>query len=813
MSARRYKSLLKQGKTPAEAMKVLNEEQAPRAPVSASGLMSMLRDPDEMSQPKGSTDTNEDEVSAKVAKLSPVSAISIDATTSRQGDNIEVLCFSKDRPFQLQEFLRSFSKNVSMKKGRIRVSVLFRCDPGSQFYDSYESVARKFPHVKMIRETSFSSQLREFCSSAAAEGSYVMFAVDDVFVFNPFDLSIAADLLRCNEKVFVFHLKLHPHVTFCHPANKPSKVPPFQVYWSDELGEGILTFHRHEGTVDWNYPWDMCCSMYRGNEVVLMLDAIEEAFGKDGISHPNKLEANGALISTKSEAMSKYLQHASMCSCPRSPAMAVITVNRVQDVYRNRIYGKSGVKLVHAAGGDALADGDETTIETLFTLDRTIQLDDSHYQRTDYNSVHIGDLVLQPSEEMLSANSSRLCSPLLSVVMPVYNSERFLADAIESIFGQLYNGKWELIVVDDGSTDGSEAVVQRLVTQHKEITFKKVESLNAKSSADTGASAAYDTQNSLVLLKLGKNRGVAVALDAGIALAKGKYIVRMDSDDICLPTRFQCQVDYLERHLQVAVLGCAVEMFRDDSDDKLASEGGEDHAINRVISLPRDTLSVEWGMWFFCALAHPSVMIRREAVFGESGCGESYTNSVLSEGDARRSCAEDYALWLRLLSKSGACVKMANLGHVLLRLRKHEGNVSSRRQNDQTNDGLQAVAGQLSSRLKIDVSSDDVQCLQRPERANSASQLQAAANVLIRLERSYIEGKSREKTNLEGLKCSRQHECDSMLDKIVEDTTARIQAMCILGLQRFGGDAASLLQLSQSRDGSGSKGLMKIFGF
>ena len=80
------------------------------------------------------------------------------------------------------------------------------------------------------------------------------------------------------------------------------------------------------------------------------------------------------------------------------------------------------------------------------------------------------------------------------------------------------------------------------------------------------------------------------------------------------------------------------------------------------------------------------------------------------------------------------------------------------------------------------------------------------------LEKSYMEGKGKKSADVEGDNFPTQHERGSMLDIIAEDTTARIQAMCILGLQRFGSDAASLLLLSQARDGGGSKGLMKMFG-
>ena len=237
---------------------------------------------------------------------------------------------------------------------------------------------------------------------------------------------------------------------------------------------------------------------------------------------------------------------------------------------------------------------------------------------------------------------------------------------------------------------------------------------------------------------------------------------------------------------------------------------------NIVVSLPRSEIAVEWGMWFYCAVAHPALMIRREVVFGGSdvgGHGERYGRS------RQTNAAEDYALWMRLLaSEKGPPVQFANLGHVLLRLRKHEASASRKNREQQAEDGMRAVSEAMSQRLGMEVNLRMVQCLQRPEMSTTLSELQASADLLLKLEQSYlvVDGQSpgNEETNEKGKARSSDCRADHTQDEcdfIMEDTTARIRAMSVIGLQRFGGDAAPLLQLAQSR-GGGVRSSMAMFG-
>ena len=117
--------------------------------------------------------------------------------------------------------------------------------------------------------------------------------------------------------------------------------------------------------------------------------------------------------------------------------------------------------------------------------------------------------------------------PQISVIMPVYNGERFLSEAVESILKQTYQD-FEFIIVDDGSTDRSLEIIQYYQALDERI----------------------------ILIENGKNIGVASSLNKGISAAKGEFIARMDADDISLPERLEQQRAFMFTRPDLGVLGC-----------------------------------------------------------------------------------------------------------------------------------------------------------------------------------------------------------------------------------------------------------------
>lgn len=194
-------------------------------------------------------------------------------------------------------------------------------------------------------------------------------------------------------------------------------------------------------------------------------------------------------------------------------------------------------------------------------------------------------------------------TPIVSVIMPVHNAAEYVEKAVDSILGQTFNDL-ELIVIDDGSTDGSGEILDR-----------------------------YQETDNRVRVVHQENAGVADSLNAGIRLAKGIYVARMDADDISLPDRLEKQVAFMDAHPEVGVCGTACKLIGDGSG----------------VTRPR-TSSEEIKSWllFGPCMAHPTVMMRRDLVM-EHGCYQ------LSQ-------AEDYDLWVRL---TPYC-EMANLPEPLV---------------------------------------------------------------------------------------------------------------------------------------------------
>src|SRR5688500_9607984 len=120
-------------------------------------------------------------------------------------------------------------------------------------------------------------------------------------------------------------------------------------------------------------------------------------------------------------------------------------------------------------------------------------------------------------------------SPIISVVLPVYNSENYIKEAIDSILNQTFKD-FELIIINDGSVDRSAEVIQAI--KDSRIVY-------------------VDQQNS----------GLAATLNRGIQMARGKYIARQDNDDISIPERLDMQVNFMENNPGVALLGTCAEII------------------------------------------------------------------------------------------------------------------------------------------------------------------------------------------------------------------------------------------------------------
>lgn len=210
--------------------------------------------------------------------------------------------------------------------------------------------------------------------------------------------------------------------------------------------------------------------------------------------------------------------------------------------------------------------------------------------------------------------------PAISSVLPVYNGEAYVQEAVESILAQTFTD-FELIAINDGSTDGSGAILRELATRDPRIVL-------------------IDRPNG----------GLVSALNEGILRARAPLIARMDADDVAAPERFALQLARMTAEPALGVLGSFI---------RIMDKTGCAIRLGDYPVTPAETARfLEHG----CPLAHPTVMMRKDAVVKAGGYRGVFSH------------CEDYDLWLRI-SELGYAI--ANLSQPLLNYRVHGANVSA----------------------------------------------------------------------------------------------------------------------------------------
>jgi glycosyltransferase involved in cell wall biosynthesis len=208
--------------------------------------------------------------------------------------------------------------------------------------------------------------------------------------------------------------------------------------------------------------------------------------------------------------------------------------------------------------------------------------------------------------------------PLVTVLLPVYNGEKYLADAVKSVLLQTFSD-FELLVIDDGSTDGSSAILESFSDQKIRVIRNE------------------------------KRLKLSGALNRGIDNAGGTYIARMDADDICRPDRLAWQVRFMDLHPEVGICGGWVEAF------------GNHPSSGTIFKYPSGMDDIKASLLFDNPFAHPTVIFRKQLF-----------DRFNLRFDGSYNPAEDYELWARALE----CFPSANIGKVLLRYRLHANSMT-----------------------------------------------------------------------------------------------------------------------------------------
>ncbi len=219
--------------------------------------------------------------------------------------------------------------------------------------------------------------------------------------------------------------------------------------------------------------------------------------------------------------------------------------------------------------------------------------------------------------------------PSVSVVMPVYNGENYLNDSINSILNQTFKD-FEFLIINDGSTDKSLDIIK---------SFK---------------------DERIIIINNESNLKLANTLNKGISLSNGKYIVRMDCDDISLPYRIEKQVKFMEENKDIGICGSWISTIGIRNDE--------------IWKSPEDPEEIKCLLLFHSTIFHPTVIMRKN-LFDDYNL--KYSNELLY--------VEDYDLWV----KASRITKISNIQEVLLYYRLHQDKTSSKhRELQRINDGI-----------------------------------------------------------------------------------------------------------------------------
>lgn len=213
-----------------------------------------------------------------------------------------------------------------------------------------------------------------------------------------------------------------------------------------------------------------------------------------------------------------------------------------------------------------------------------------------------------------------MSNPAVTVLMSVYNAERFVTQAVDSVLNQTITD-FEFLIFEDKSTDSSREILR-----------------------------SYDDPR-IRLVENTENLGLTKNLAAGMIMARGQFVARMDADDICMPNRLAQQLAYLDTHPDVSVLGSAVTYF---------DERGKEYVAHQ----PLEHEEIKCTLFYGFTMIHPSVMIRKSDLMKH---GLNY--------DPAFRVSQDHDLWTRAIR----VLRFSNLHSPLLKMREHENKLGRTR--------------------------------------------------------------------------------------------------------------------------------------
>jgi hypothetical protein len=413
-------------------------------------------------------------------------------SSSSESKPLVAVVFSKDRPLQLDAALASLLLRCKDPE-RMEINVLYTTSSAYQ-EGLYRQLSLEYPGVVFRRERHF----RRDVLALVAGAKFVAFVVDDALFVREFSVRTVIEELGSNDSAIGFSLRLGTNTTYCYPLDAQQKIPEFTT-----VRPGVLAFRWPGASHDFGYPFDLSSSVYRTADIEPLLRRIR-------FSNPNFMEGRLAAGAAASGPRQPVL----LCF-ERSVAFC-IPANIVQTVAKNRAGTRAG------ESPEALAAA----------FERGGRIDVASYDDFPNTACH--------QDVELRLREADPPPPAVSVIIPCYGQAEFLEEAVASVIAQTWTD-WEIVIVDDGSTDDTAQTAQELAAQHPHHRIRLLSQ---------------------------PNQGVSVARNNGIATSTGRYILPLDADDMIQPQMLERTVALLEakRSISIAytdwqVIGATSQIF------------------------------------------------------------------------------------------------------------------------------------------------------------------------------------------------------------------------------------------------------------
>lgn len=233
--------------------------------------------------------------------------------------NLSITIWSKNRPFQLREFIRTFRKYVKCQN--FDMTVIYKYD--GEYTEKLNNIIHSNPDIQFVQENNFWNQT--LASVMQCKSNVIMFATDDLIFFRKISIASIQKIFDegCHGRnYFAFNTRWHKDLTYCQSAGMIEQKKPSLFIEEQEF----CFFDHTTGTFDWHYPFEVSGSIYRKNDALIILHEVMNKYGT--LNNPNAFEGFIAQMVINKE--SKYCRDLSnWCFCPTLASAACIPANRV----------------------------------------------------------------------------------------------------------------------------------------------------------------------------------------------------------------------------------------------------------------------------------------------------------------------------------------------------------------------------------------------------------------------------------------------------------------------------------------------------